>query len=330
MYLAYQNAVKIVNTYFDGVDGHPLELVKCNYGASAQQGQECGDQFANDKAVKAVLWNGGNLGASELTTANNKSKPYFCTLGGPGYSNIPDLFCMNGGALSLGDVLTYLKDLKITTVSFVSEANPVNEAIVDGIKSEYAAAGITVTTAFNAPGSTDLTSTVVAAGSQSTGATAAIITAPGDCLAYASAFKSLGINKPIISLPNCITGSTTPAGWTFLEQGPSPYVADPTGELAVYKAADAAYHTPTGTSDSEQAFGTALLLARILNKVGSKNLTPTAIEAKIKAYTGPLFLGALHLAFGAQPFPSIGSTAAAFYTFKGGKWSPAIKGAWVG
>ena len=43
-----QAAVKYVNTYAGGIGGHPLVVVNCFIASCEDEGQKCGQKFAND------------------------------------------------------------------------------------------------------------------------------------------------------------------------------------------------------------------------------------------------------------------------------------------
>ena len=48
-------AVKYINEKAGGIGGHPVELVKCYIASTEEEGQQCGQQLANDPDVVAVL-----------------------------------------------------------------------------------------------------------------------------------------------------------------------------------------------------------------------------------------------------------------------------------
>lgn len=48
-------AVKYVNEEAGGIGGHPLEVVTCYVANTEEEGQQCGQKFANDKDIVAVV-----------------------------------------------------------------------------------------------------------------------------------------------------------------------------------------------------------------------------------------------------------------------------------
>ena len=47
-------AVKYVNEEAGGIGGHPLEVVTCYVANTEEEGQQCGQKFANDDSIVAV------------------------------------------------------------------------------------------------------------------------------------------------------------------------------------------------------------------------------------------------------------------------------------
>ena len=63
-------AVKFINEQAGGIGGHPLELVKCYIASTEEEGQQCGQQFANDESIVAVVDSAPSLvGAESLYAA---------------------------------------------------------------------------------------------------------------------------------------------------------------------------------------------------------------------------------------------------------------------
>jgi branched-chain amino acid transport system substrate-binding protein len=335
-YLAsdYRNAIHIINDDLGGISGHPIDLVQCNFGASAQQGQLCGSQFANDPSIKAVLFGGGTVGGAQLHAANNGAKPYLCTVASPPDATAKNTYCTQSGALAAGSILTYMKEyLHVKSVAIESITDPTLDAIVNLQKPLYAKQGITATTGFAPAGSTDVTSTLVASGATKADAVLLELPVAATCAPFIKSLKTLGVTKPIVSLLTC-SGSTVASQvggiphYTFLSYGQNTDLPDPTGQSQVFNDANKSLLNGAGQNAS-QTFGTGLLLGKILNELGPSNLTPAKISAKIKAYPGPAFLGDPVLKFGVPPYPAVGTTRARFFTYTSSGWKDATNGKWL-
>jgi branched-chain amino acid transport system substrate-binding protein len=336
-YLAadYRNAVHIINDDLGGISGHPIDLVQCDFGATAQQGQICGSQFANDPTIKAVLFGGGTIGGAQLHAANHGAKPYLCTVAGPAEANVPNTYCTESGALAGETIPTYLKDyLHAKSVAIDSVSDPSLDAIINGQKPLYAKQGIAATTGFSPAGASDVTSTLVASGATKADAVLLLLPVASTCAPYVKSLKSLGVTKPIVSLATCSGPTVAKAvggeipNFTYLSYGQNTDLPDPTGQSTLFNDANKALQNGAGQNGA-QAFGTGLLLGKILNEVGPNNLTTAAISAKIKAFTGPAFLGDPQIKFGTSPFPSVGTVRARFYTHTDSGWKDATGGKWL-
>lgn len=334
--VADSNALQLINDHLDGVDGHRIVFVKCNFGGTAQQGQNCGTEFANNAAIKLVLFPGGTVGGAQLHAAIGGSKVVLCTIAGPADFTAKNTFCTTGGTATTGAIATYLKEyVKASSVSILSITDPTLEAVLAQEKAQYAQLGIAATIGFTDPGATDVTAPLVAAGVQSTDATLLELPLSSVCAPYAKALTTLGVTKPVISLGTCNDPSVENAlgylpKWTYFDYGPSAELPDPTGEVRVFLDANKVNHDDGSGQNATQSFGTTLLMAKIMDELGPGHLTTAAIAAKLSAYTGPAFLGDPKLKFGVQPFPAAGSTRARFFTYLGnGKWKDATGGKFI-
>jgi branched-chain amino acid transport system substrate-binding protein len=332
---ATQNALNLVNNYLGGIAGHPIKLVSCSFGGTAEQGQECGTEFANNPKIKLVFFPGGTTGGPQLHAAIAGAKVTLCTVASPPDVDVQNGFCTEGGALATGAIASYLKDfVDAKTVSILSIDDPTLESILQGEQQQYAGLGITATIGFTDPAATDVEAPLVAANVQTTDATLLEIPLDSPCPAYAKALALLNV-KTVISLSTCRAADVEQAlgyipPWTYFDYGQIAQLPDPTGQMGVFLDAQKAYHDNASGQNATQTFGTALLMAKIMNEAGFKHLTTAAMSAKLKAFTGPAFLGDPVLKFGAQPFPSVGSTRARFFTYLGnGKWKDATGGKWV-
>jgi branched-chain amino acid transport system substrate-binding protein len=68
-------AVKYVNEELGGVDGHPVELASCYTSTTEEQGQSCGQKFANDDSVDVVAVGAMSIGSQPLMASIDGAKP---------------------------------------------------------------------------------------------------------------------------------------------------------------------------------------------------------------------------------------------------------------
>ena len=90
--------------------------------------------------------------------------------------------------------------------------------------------------------------------------------------------------------------------------------------MPAYEAVAKKYSTPANEPDPWNIvnFGQLLTTIKILNEVGYANITPQAVLAKAKAFTGPQALGAPALACGKYASaPGVCNDRAQFFEYKG-------------
>ena len=69
------NAVQYINEEAGGIGGHPLEIVTCYVANAEEEGQQCGQQFANDDSIVAVISGPTFIGTESFYAALAGSKP---------------------------------------------------------------------------------------------------------------------------------------------------------------------------------------------------------------------------------------------------------------
>ena len=68
-------AIQYVNEEAGGIGGHPLEVVTCYVANAEEEGQQCGQQFANDDSIVAVISGPTFIGTEPFYAALAGSKP---------------------------------------------------------------------------------------------------------------------------------------------------------------------------------------------------------------------------------------------------------------
>ncbi len=332
---AFTNAISIVNDHLSGIQGHPIQFVTCDFGTSAQQGQDCGSKFANDPSIKLVLYGGGTTGGAQLHAANGGKKVYLCGITSPEDATAKNTFCTASGALGTGTFITYIKKyVKAKSVAILSVNDPIIAAIINGVKKQFQSGGISAKAGLAAVGSTDVTSAVVASGAQTADVILLQTPSVSECVPFIKALNSLGVKAPVVSLGQCAdptvakTLGDTPK-YTYYDYSNNQQVPDAAGHVKVWEDANKSYIDSTG-SNSIINFSNGLLMAKIFNELGPDNLTTASVAAKLEAFTGPTFIGETQEKFGAKPYTSVGSLRARFFTYKGnGTWVDATGGAFV-
>ena len=324
-----QMAVKYANAELGGVDGHPIQLVTCFIASAEEEGTTCAQKFLANSKVDVIDLGGVAIGVQSFYSTLHGAKPVI-----NGVAATPIDTTQSNAVILFGDAThilppfgTYARDvLHAKTAALVYPSDNAGIAIgAAAIKQGLQAAGVTVKSVGYSESTTDLTSVLTAAGAQ----TADMVIPYSDtagCVNLAKSLKTLGITdaKKIVSAPLCLNGQVI-AGlgdwphWTYAIA--SSLFGDPTDPgMPAYMAAAKKYSTPANAPDPWNIvnFGQLLTTIKMMNEVGYANLSPSAILAKAKAFTGPQALGAPSLACGKySSAPAVCNDRIQLFEYKG-------------
>ena len=302
-----QMAVNYANAELGGVGGHPIQLVTCFIASAEEEGTTCAQKFLANKKVNVINLGGVAVGVQSFYATLHGAIPVI-----DGVAATPIDTTQKNAVILFGDAThilppfgTYAKDvLHAKTAALVYPSDNAGIAIgAAAIKQGLQAAGVTVKSVGYSESTTDLTSVLTAAGAQ----TADMVIPYSDtagCVNLAKSLKTLGITDPkkIVSAPLCLNGQVIKGfgdfpHWTYSIA--SSLFGDPTDPgMPAYMAVAKKYSTPANAPDPWNIvnFGQLLTTIKMMNEVGYANLSPSAILAKAKAFTGPQALGAPSLA----------------------------------
>jgi len=303
-----QLAVQYINTYFGGVQGHPIKVVTCFTTSAEEEGTKCGQKFANDKRISTILFGAVAVGNQSFYAALGGKKPVVS-----GVALLPvDATQKNEFALFgtndsvLGPWGTFAKtQLHAKTAAVIYPQVP---GIDEGAKVEKTSledAGIQTKLVGFDPNSTDLTGPLTAAGAQ----TADIVVPQSDaadCANVAKTLQQLGVSgSKIVSNPLCLSGQVAAslggdlAKWVYgIASTLAGDKSDPAA--APYNAAMAKLGQAKLAQDAWVivAWGQTLTTIKEMNKVGVAKISPSTMMAAIRGFKGPQALGAPSLQCG--------------------------------
>ena len=325
-----QMAVNYANAELGGVDGHPIVLDTCFIASAEEEGTVCAQKFLASKKVDVIDMGGVAIGVQSFYATLRGARPVI-----DGVAATPIDAVQKNTVILFGDVThilppigTYARDvLHARTAALVYPSDNAGIATAAAaVKAGLQAAGLTVRSVGYPESQTDLTSVLTAAGAQTADVVIPYTDAAG-CVNLAKSLQTLGITDPkkIVSAPLCLNGQVA-AGlggefpkWTYLIA--SSLFGDPTDPgMPAYMAVAKKFSTPANEPDPWNIvdFGQLLTTIKILNEVGYAHLSPSAILAKAKAFTGPQALGAPSLACGAyRSAPGVCNDRAQFFTYTG-------------
>jgi branched-chain amino acid transport system substrate-binding protein len=338
-------AVKFVNTYAGGVGGHPVVLVKCFIASSEEEGQKCGQKFANDKKIVAVVTGAVAIGTESLYSAIARSKPVIVGVAvNPVDTVQPNAAILYGDSrYILAPYATFARDvLKVKSAALVfPEASGVDAAAA-GQTTAFQAAGIPIKKVSYPANTADLSAPLVAAGALSADLVMPVIN-PNECGKFQKAIQALGIaEEKVLASPICLTPTT------IEELGDFPkWIYAIASSLTIDKTDPAVppYQAILkkvgqgkliGDQWTNVGFGEVLTLVKFLNALGPTKITTAGILRQMKAFKGPMVLGSPSIRCGKYAkAPAVCNDYTQFYRYAGkgvfkkaGNWVPPPKG-WV-
>jgi branched-chain amino acid transport system substrate-binding protein len=321
-------AVKLVNEQLGGIDGHPVALKKCFIKNAEEEGTTCGQKLGNDKSVSAIVLGGIAIGI----------QPFYSTIAGRktvivGVAATPIDTVQKNSIVLFGDAThvlapfgTYARDVlhaKSAAIVYPSIAGITTgaAALAKGLTD----AGVKVKKVGYSASQTDLIGPLTAAGAQTADIVIPYSDASG-CVNQAKGLKQLGITdtKKIVSAPLCLNplvqkglGGDYPH-WTYAIA--SSLFGDKTDPgMPPYMKVTQQYGVKTAPDPWViVSFGTMLTTIKAINEAGS-TASSSAVLDKLKAFKGPVALGAPELACGKYAnAPAVCNDRAQFFTYEGG------------
>ena len=331
-------AVKYINEQAGGIGGHPIELVKCYIAATEEDGQQCGQELANDPDIVAVLEGAVAVGAESLFSALG-DKP---VVSGVSVNSIdtatPNAAVLYGGAqYILAPYATFARDtLQAKSAALVYPEAPGTALPARGQASAFEAAGIPIKVVPYPPDASDLTVPLLAADAQNADVVMPVIN-PNECVKFEQAVQQLGIpDEKVLASPICLTPTTIEGlgdfpKWIYAIASSQTFDTSDPGvppyqEILTSQGQDALIGDPW----VNVGFGQMLTLAKWLNALGPDNITNEGIIDQMKAFKGPLALGSPVIQCGKYPeAPGVCNDYTQFYQWNG-QGNPMTKaGDWV-
>jgi branched-chain amino acid transport system substrate-binding protein len=321
------NAVQYINEEAGGIGGHPLEIVTCYVANAEEEGQQCGQQFANDDSIVAVLSGPTFIGTESFYAALAGSKPVIHGVSVSPADTVQETAAVlyGGAKYILAPYATFARDvLGTTSAALIYPEGAGQDEGAEGQASAFEAAGIPIEVVSYPADTPDLTVPLIAAGAQDVDLVMPVIN-PNDCVKFEQAIQQLEIpDEKVLASPICINGEVAGA----LGDLPLWYYAvasslsiDPT-DPAVPPYTDIL--TAQGHEDQIGdpwilvGFGQTMTLAKFLNAIGPDDITPDAIVDQMKAFEGPLILGSPVLQCGKYPdAPGVCNDYTQFYKYNG-------------
>jgi branched-chain amino acid transport system substrate-binding protein len=334
-----QAAVDFVNKNAGGIGGHPLELVTCYIANTEEEGQQCGQQFANDSSIVAIETGPTFIGTESFYAAVAGSKPVVAGVSVSAADTVQatEAILFGGAKYILAPYATFARDtLHVKSAALIyPEGSGVDEGAA-GQASAFETAGIPTKVVPYAADTPDLTVPLLAAGAQDVDLVMPVIN-PNDCVKFEQATQQLGIpDEKVLASPICINADVGKAlgdlpKWIYavassLSIDPTDPSVPPYTDILKAQGLESSIGDPWVLV----GFGQMMTLAKWLNAIGPDKITSDTIVAQMKAFKGPLILGSPVLQCGKYPkAPAVCNDFTQFYKYDGkGAWK--LAGGFVG
>ena len=331
-------AVRMVNAELGGIHGHPIRLNECFIAEAEEEGVRCGQQMANDRNIKAILFGAVVVGNQSIYATVKGTKPI---IGGVAISGADptarNAYFLNGSQTSvLGPFGTYTRRSlpNVRTVAIVYPNQPGADTAAFALRRAMQQVGKQVTMIATPQLATDLLGPATQASSADM-----IIPALGftDCVPFARALDQIRYSKPVLSTPLCLfiprvayASGDLPL-WTYGIAQTLVNLSGPQSKLYLKKGLQ---HGTTVANMlnvfAEIAWEELLATVKVMNTIPFSKLSPATVNAALKAFKGPLVLAAPEIGCGkvSAGEPAICGNQTQFYTYTGkGKWK--VSSGWL-
>jgi branched-chain amino acid transport system substrate-binding protein len=325
---AAQAAVKYVNAYGGGLDGHPIKLNVCVTDGSPSTSVQCANKLIAEHPV-AIL---GGTDLASGATLPLYAKAGLDMFGGvdltPAESSAPNALIFNDVAQSgNSDIGVYaVKTLHDKNVSVISLGDTQGTAQAKAFElPAVQASGGTAKLVTVPPSQADASSSVASALGSSPDAI--LLEDPSQCVSLLSSLKSLGNTKPVLSIDPCSAPSVVKAaagganGMYWFEPYEDLFAADQSHDVTLTKAILAKYAPANIEVDSPALAGlsTVMNIWTAFKSTPTSKLTSAYMMKTLKAGSHPAFLSTTYDC-GANPVkkePAICSAKEFLYQIKG-------------
>jgi branched-chain amino acid transport system substrate-binding protein len=324
----------MVNSELGGVHGHPIQLDQCFIAQAEEEGVRCGQQMANNQAVKVILYGAVVVGHQSIYATLKGSKPI---IGGvtanPADPTAKNAYFLNGSQTSvLGPFATYTKRAfpKVKTVAIVYPNQPGADSAAFALEAGMKKAGLKTTLIATPQNATDLLGPATQASSADM-----IVPALGftDCVPFARALDQIHYTKPVLSTPLCtfIPATAYASGdlpqWVYgIAQTNVHYGPEPQAKLYLKEGLkNGATVADMVNVFAEIAWEELLVATKVMNQIPFNKLSSATIAAAVKKFPGPVPLAAPEIACGkvSKGEPAACGNQTQFYQYSGrGKWKP--------
>jgi branched-chain amino acid transport system substrate-binding protein len=324
-------AVQYINEQAGGIGGRPIEIVPCLIANTEEEGQQCGQEFANDDSIAAVISGPTVTGTQSFYSALAESKAVVHGVSVNPVDTIqPNVAVLNGGAVYiLAPFATFAQEVLDVESAALTYSEETQADAAAGQASAFETVGIPIEVASYPQNAPDLTAPLSAAGAAEADLVMPVLAAP-ECVKWAEAQRALGIpDDKVLASPVCLTPGTIeglgefPEWYYAITSSLGSDANDPA--VVPYQA----FLTEIGQEQFIPdpwvlvGFAQAMTLAKWLNAIGPDSISTEAILEQMAAFEGPLILGSPVVDCGKYPeAPAVCGDHTQFYRYVDGGPEP--------
>lgn len=332
--------VKMINGELGGIHGHPVKLDECFVVSAEEEGTKCGQQMANNSAIKLVMHGVVVTGNQSEYNVLKGSKPVVM---GVSANNADvaakNVFSLIGTSVSvLGAFGPYAKKTypKAKTASIVYPNQAGSDVAAKSLQTSMQSVGIKADLISHAENASDLVGTATQANKYD------LVVAScnfGDCALLAKGLTAIGSTKPVLTPPLAIfiPFAAYPNGdFPKWDVGVAQSFLFDNADKEVKLFAKTAGKYGLSAADQKDVFAqltwtSFLAAAKVMNAIPFNKITSASITAGFKSFKGPLVMASPHVGCGkVDPTqPAACANESQFYRYLGGgKWKK--MSSWLG
>jgi branched-chain amino acid transport system substrate-binding protein len=298
-----EEAIRTVNDQLGGVKGHPIELRKC-IPADVAQTMRCAQDYAADPATVAVLQGTLDADSAGYHTILAPKVPVLGSLPlSAANATATNTYYLSGGQFGVLGIVSYARDyMKAKRVALLAAGGfAATELAINTLRAALEAVGITATVATFPYDSVDLTQAVTASRAQEADLIIPAVTSPQQCVGLSRAVRELAVDTPILTFTGCLGSEVRKSlgdypRWQYLAFSVSAEAPAPDDLTAWQIRAFNEWFTPLESrgvtrNSGVQQFQLVLTLVKLLASTPGDTPTAATAGARLKAFTGPVYLG---------------------------------------
>jgi hypothetical protein len=347
-------AVAYANAELSGADGRPIEIVPCQV-VSAADGTRCGAKMANDPSISLVLTGTLLNGNQETYDALNGKKAVIIGNGvepADFLTTAGEAYVAGAPGVLAGMAKFAIETFHPKTVALLFNDNAAGQAgaaVIMGPMLQKAGVKVTNVPVADDATEPDMESAMTSANAGDADVFLSIFTLQ-NCINMYDAIKALAVTPTVVTTGLCFgtpmidhlkksgDSGDYPNGWYFGGYGYSYFVPKDTPGMAesgmnTYLAKVHQYGKPApGAKTLEYSgfggpmFGNVLTAIKFINEIGIAKVTVKTLDAKIRAFKGPMMLQVGALKCNVPPYPAVCGVQMGIQQYKDGTWTSIADG----